>query len=240
MLVLAVDTCDPQGSVAVLRDAQTIHVIPHDVAQEYSGWLLPAVTAALAATSDKISDVDVYAVACGPGSFTGVRIGLAAVKAWAEVHRRRIAGVSRLHALASQSNGEHQWVACFTNAHRGQVFGGLYRRKTHGLEAVDQEMVIKPGDFARWVESQVSTDGVDWISPEPACLTETPDWQVRQDAGEIVQQDASRLAPAIGRIGFQNAKSGQLIDVLTLDANYVRRPDAELFWKSKLAGSSSS
>jgi tRNA threonylcarbamoyladenosine biosynthesis protein TsaB len=238
VLILAIDTCDSRGSVAVLHDSSVVHVIPHDVAQEYSAWLLPAVNAALHQAHSKISDIDVYAVACGPGSFTGVRVGLTAVKAWVEVHNRKIAAVSRLSALAGQSNGQHKWVASFTDAHRGQVFGGLYRRGAQDLELVDQEVVMEPADFVRWAESQSSGHNIDWISPDPACLTQTPAWQMRREAGDTVQLDSSPLAPAIGRVGFHRAKSGQLVDALVLDANYVRRPDAELFWKSKLAAGS--
>jgi tRNA threonylcarbamoyladenosine biosynthesis protein TsaB len=237
VLILAIDTCDSRGSVALLHDI-SVHVIPHDVAQDYSAWLLPAVNAALDQARSKISDIDVYAVACGPGSFTGVRVGLTAVKAWAEVYNRKIAAVSRLNALASQSNGQHKWVASFTDAHRGQVFGGLYRRGTQDLELIDQEVVREPGDFVRWAESQSSRDNIDWISPDPTCLTQTPAWQMRREAGDSMQHDASSLAPAIGRIGYHQANSDQLVDALVLDANYVRRPDAELFWKSKLAAGS--
>jgi tRNA threonylcarbamoyladenosine biosynthesis protein TsaB len=238
VIILAIDTCDSRGSVAVLHDSSVVYVIPHDIAQDYSGWLLPAVNAALDHAHSKISDVDIYAAACGPGSFTGVRVGLTAVKAWAEVHNRRIAAVSRLNALASQSNGQHKWVASFTDAHRGQVFGGLYRRGTQTLEFVHQEVVMEPSDFVRRVESQSSGDNVDWISPDPTYLSQTPAWQMRQAAGDNMQLDASPLAPAIGKIGFHQAKTGQLVDALALDANYVRRPDAELFWKSKLAAGS--
>jgi tRNA threonylcarbamoyl adenosine modification protein YeaZ len=238
VLILAIDTCDSRGSVAVLQDSTVVHVIPHDAAQDYSAWLLPAVNAALDQAHRKISDIDVYAIACGPGSFTGVRAGLTAVKAWAEVHDRRIAAVSRLAALASPSTGQHSWVASFTDAHRGQVFGGLYRRGTRDLQLVDQEVVMEPSGFVGWAESQSSGDHIDWISPDPVCLTQTPAWQVRREAGDTMQLDASPLAPAIGRIGFHQANSGQLVDALGLDANYVRRPDAELFWKSKLAAGS--
>src|SRR5450432_377078 len=108
MLILAIDTCDARGSVALLRDENCLHVVSHVDSQDYSGWLLPAVDAVLVAADCKISDVNVFAAACGPGSFTGVRVGLTAVKAWAEVHNRGIAAVSRLAALASQSNGRHK------------------------------------------------------------------------------------------------------------------------------------
>jgi len=71
----------------------------------------------------RMEQVDAYAAAAGPGSFTGVRVGLTSVKAWAEVYGKRIAAVSRLEALAAEAPEETAWVAAFFNAQRGQVFG---------------------------------------------------------------------------------------------------------------------
>jgi tRNA threonylcarbamoyladenosine biosynthesis protein TsaB len=84
VIVLAIDTCDARGSVAVLRDEAVLKVVAHDSDQEYSAWLLPAVREALGGSGLQMEDVDAYAAAAGPGSFTGVRVGLATVKAWVE------------------------------------------------------------------------------------------------------------------------------------------------------------
>src|SRR5260370_12291069 len=94
-----------------------------------------------------MEDVDAYAVAAGPGSFTGVRVGLTSVKAWAEVYGKRIAAVSRLEALAVEASAGTAWVAAFFNAQRGQVFGAVYRRKGGSLVRGGDGMVISPGGF---------------------------------------------------------------------------------------------
>ncbi len=103
MILLALDTCDSRGSLAVLRDDEVLQAIPHEGTEDYSSWVLPSVEKALKASGLSIRDMDVFAVASGPGSFTGVRMGLTTVKAWSEAFGTKIASVSRLEAIAAQA-----------------------------------------------------------------------------------------------------------------------------------------
>src|SRR5258708_35107320 len=96
---MAIDTCDGRGSVALVRDEAVVRVIAHDSQEDYSSWLLPAVREALASSGLQMEDVDAYAAAAGPGAFTGVRVGLATVKAWAEGYGKRIAAGLPFEAL---------------------------------------------------------------------------------------------------------------------------------------------
>jgi tRNA threonylcarbamoyladenosine biosynthesis protein TsaB len=229
--LLALDTCDSRGSVAVLRDGHVLEVLTHESAEDYSSWLLPAVQSVLKAAGLNMEKVDAYAVASGPGSFTGLRVGLTTVKAWSEVYGRPIAGVSRLEALAAQAEGGAKAVAVFVDAHREQVFGALYRRKGEKLERVEDEMVVAPGEFVEWVSERSGVDRVAWASPDPERITHQENWRERENAGEKVQIVSAVLAPVIGRIGYQKLLEKRVTDALTLDANYVRRCDAELLWK---------
>jgi tRNA threonylcarbamoyladenosine biosynthesis protein TsaB len=235
MLLLALDTCDARGSVAVLRDNTVLQVVAHDTSDDYSVWLLPAITRVLMACEIAFMDVDVYVAAAGPGSFTGVRIGLTTVKAWAEVTAKPIVSVSRLEALASEAAGSQPWVATFTNAQRRQVFAALYRRRKGLLERVDEETVITPDKFLAWATDTVGGESIEWISTDPQMLAETEAWLARQSVGERVHAWSPILAPAIGRLGYRLALAKCYADPLTLDANYVRRSDAEVFWKDRPA-----
>ena len=232
MLLLALDTCDPHGSVAVLRNDQALQTVAHDGSEDYSSWLLPAVQRALQAAGVVMTDLDAYAVAVGPGSFTGVRVGLTAVKAWAEVYAHRIASVSRLEALATQASGKEPYIAAFADARRGQVFGALYRRGPV-LDRIGDEMVIAPEKFLAWTAETAATDEIHWISMDPMCLTETEAWHARRSTREIVSTASTLLAAIIGRIGHRLAVQNRLTDALALDANYVRRSDAEIFWNAR-------
>lgn len=231
MLILALDTCDPRGSVAILRDESLLYTEPHTTTEDYSSWLLPAVTRILTTAGLTLQDIDVYAVAAGPGSFTGVRVGLTTVKAWSEVYGRPIAAVSRLEAIAAQSTGSSPYVAAFIDARRNQIFAALYRRQATSLQRVDDEMVIAPDKFLEWCTANAGPEKIDWVFTDSGCLTQTPQWSSRSALNETVQEISPILAPRIGQIGYRLALQNQLTDALSLDANYVRRSDAEIFWK---------
>jgi tRNA threonylcarbamoyladenosine biosynthesis protein TsaB len=216
-----------------MRDDEVLKVIAHEGATEYSTWLLPAVAEALRASELRMPDVELFAVACGPGSFTGVRMSLTTVKAWSEVYGKGIASVSRLEALASEATGGDGYVAAFFDAHRDQVYGGLFRKQGATLGLVKEEMVAAPADFLAWVAERVQKGRVNWISTDPEKLTAQHAWQESARLEERVEECTKVLAPAIGRIGRTRALEGRLTDVLMLDAEYVRRPDAEVFWKGR-------
>src|SRR5882762_4244580 len=131
----------------MLREESVLKVVAHDSQEEYSSWLLPAVRECLKGSEVHMEDLDAYAVAAGPGSFTGVRVGLTAVKAWAEVYGIPIVAVSRLESLAWEASEASGWIAAFFNAQREQVFGAIFQRNGKDLARVGDEMVIAPGKF---------------------------------------------------------------------------------------------
>jgi tRNA threonylcarbamoyladenosine biosynthesis protein TsaB len=233
MLSLALDTCDARGSVAVLGDDKVLGVVSHDSSEDYSIWLLPAIGQVLRGPGVAFADVDAYIAAAGPGSFTGVRVGLTTVKAWGEVTGKPIVSVSRLEALATQAMGSHCYVAAFANAQRRQVYGALYHRGNATLQRVGEESVIAPDKFLTWALEKAAGQSVQWISTDPHMLLETEAWRARQSVGESVLAVSPILAPAIGRLGYRLAQEKRFTDPLSLDANYVRRSDAELFWKDR-------
>jgi tRNA threonylcarbamoyladenosine biosynthesis protein TsaB len=235
VLVLAIDTCDSRGSVALLRDENVLKVISHDSEEDYSSWLLPAVGDCLVGGGVSMTGVDAYAGAAGPGSFTGVRVGLTTVKAWAEVYGKRIAAISRLEAMAAEAVPGTAWVAAFANAQRGQVFGAVYRREAGRLSRIGDEMVIAPGKFVEAASELAKNESLSWVSIDAECVRGEEAWKARERRGEKIECVSSVCAPMIGRLGLVALAEGRFTDALALDANYVRRPDAELFWKGNAA-----
>src|ERR1700693_5431823 len=135
MLILAVDTSTRTGSAAILRDSEVLAQISGYEETLYSNRLFRDIAALQEKANFNLKEVDVFAVASGPGSFTGLRVGLTAVKAWAEVHGKPIAAISGLEAIAAEflrgetpSASNAQFIAPFLDARRGQVFGAIYRR----------------------------------------------------------------------------------------------------------------
>jgi len=219
----------------VLRDGAVLRVAAHESAEDYSSWLLPAVRECLERSGLRMEQVDAYAAAAGPGSFTGVRVGLTSVKAWAEVYGKRIVAVSRLEALAAEASGEAGWAAAFFNAQRGQVFGAIYRRDGRALARSGDEMVIAPGKFVETAAEFAKDENISWVSTDTECIVSEAAWKAREMRGEKVEGLSSVRAPMIGRLGLAALAEGRFTDALALDANYVRRSDAEIFWKGKTA-----
>jgi tRNA threonylcarbamoyladenosine biosynthesis protein TsaB len=232
MIVLAIDTCEARGSVAVLKDDAVIRTIVRDTGEEYSSWLLPAVDRALESVAKGVADVDVFGVASGPGSFTGVRIGLTTVKAWSEVFGKPIVAMSRLEVLARQSETGAPYTASFIDAQRGLAFGALYKRTGDDLSLAGEEMVISPQAFVAWVASTVGAEQVVWVSTDASIVAEQPEWRARAERREEILSVDCVLAPMLGRLATQKALKGEVTDALSLDANYVRRSYVEVFRKN--------
>jgi tRNA threonylcarbamoyladenosine biosynthesis protein TsaB len=231
--ILAIDTSDARGSVAARTNGQSTQVLQHQSAEDYSSWLLPAVDIVLKNLGASVANASVLAVSTGPGSFTGLRVGLTAVKAWAEVYGSSVVGVSRLEAMAGRIATVGLIASCY-DAQRGHVFGGLYRRAGSALTLLEKEMVANPEEFLALVANVAnaeSAQSVSWISLDPALITALPAWKTRQDAGDTMLPCQSDLARSILELGAQRAAAKSFTDPLLLDANYVRRSDAEIFWK---------
>ena len=236
VIVLSIDTCDPRGSVAVLRERLQLGLTAHDTTEEYSSWLLPTVGDLLKRIGLRMTDLDAFAVASGPGSFTGVRVGLTTVKAWGEVYRKPIVPISRLRAMAVEAWGDPGYVAAWFDAHRGQVFGGVYKSNGPDLVSVGEEMVIAPRRFVETVTELIAGDIVTWASADPGSLFDEAEVKKRAAAGEEFEYVGGMLAGPVGVLATEELAAGRFTDALGLDANYVRRSDAEIFWKGAAHG----
>jgi len=228
MLILAIDTSSPFGSVALLRDVDVVSQVASAADEPYSTRLFRDVDRVVQDAGVGMLDVELYAVASGPGSFTGVRVGLAAVKAWAEVYRKPIASVSALEAMAAQADVGETLIAGIADAHRGQFFAGLYERKDHALRRRGDDVVMSPAECFVYLQEQAA--GAPFVIRTTAPELVRASLRASAAEGVCVEPADPALAPAIGRLGFARAQTGELVDSLTLDAHYVRRSDAELLW----------
>jgi len=235
MLILALDTSSAYGSVALLRDTSILSQRVISAEDRYSESLLRDTNQLLDSTCISFEQIELFAVDAGPGSFTGLRVGLTTVKGWAEVWRRPIAAVSGLAAMAIQVSGvaANSLIAAVMDARRGQIFGGVFRQGDDGsgvLDNLGDELVTSAEEFLETLRPQVESGG-DLVL---ACLQ--PDIirpaVERQNVCCRIEVVSDVLAPFIGRLGYLKASRGELVDALHLDANYIRRSDAEMNWKS--------
>jgi tRNA threonylcarbamoyladenosine biosynthesis protein TsaB len=232
MRFILVDTADGRGSIAIFDESEVLAIEEHASEEDYSVWLLPAVHRVLAKSSLSLAELDGYAVCAGPGSFTGLRVGLTTVKAWAEIYHKPIASLSRLEALAvSSPEPESEFVASYIDARRDQVFAALYALSGSGCEPLGEESVISLANFAGAVGEKSAGKPVRWVTPDPVLLESGAWWPALLAAGHILQSAPPPFAPILGVLARRKFRQGRTTDALSLDANYVRRSDAEMFWK---------
>ncbi|MFZ0415821.1 MAG: tRNA (adenosine(37)-N6)-threonylcarbamoyltransferase complex dimerization subunit type 1 TsaB [Candidatus Acidiferrales bacterium] len=239
MLLLAVDTATPAGSVAVLRDGRLVGVVSTSVDETYSTRLFRQLDFLLAELQLKMDHFDVFAVAAGPGSFTGIRVGLAAVKAWAEVYGKPVVSLSGLEAVAAQAawpNDADYVAAPVLRAGRGQIYGALYRRRGADITAQDQGQACTAEEFLAYVAEHAKDSPVQFLSPQPEIIQSALQNSKLFPAAtarnvQNVQKVSPVLAPILAELGFARATRGEFTDALRLDANYIQRSDAEVSWK---------
>lgn len=238
MLILALDTSSPAGSIAVLRDQDVIGTISAATDEIYSSRMFRHLEFLLRELSLSLDQFDLFAVAAGPGSFTGLRVGLAAVKGWAEVYGKPVAAISGLEAVAAQSHTPVSLVVPVLDARRSQIYFALYRRAGAAnefcLALEGEEFVATVDEFRGALQTRASGGQFVVVTPTPhlvagvASRIETPAGPPRPIA---IEQVSNILAPHVGLLGYQRALRGALSDAISLDANYIRRSDAELHLK---------
>ena len=219
MTILAVDVTSEFGSLAIQAEGEKIAEMALHSQDGFAHVIFGAIQDLLAMAKLRLDDIDCFASASGPGAFTGVRVGLSAVKGLAQAMNKPAAGVSNLRALAVFGSSGARAVVM--DARRGEVFGAVY---DHRLEAVAPEAVLK---FEVWLGS-LQVEPCEFIVPagSPFCsaLKDTRFAQAR------CREAPRNLAPAIAWCAKLDGRAGRWCDAAALDANYVRRSDAELLF----------
>lgn len=223
MLVLGIDTSGKSGGVTLAEASESeFRVLASTMIEggTFSAQLVPTVAALLKKTGLGIRDVDGLAAVSGPGSFTGLRVGLSAVKGLAEVLHKPIATVSLLEALAASSPQDGKIIAAL-DAGRAEVFCGLYEVESGNAKCLNEQL-LSGGEFA---EKARKPEIVLTLTSDPALAEKFA------AAGLQMRLTKRPDSSLIARIGARKLMAGQTISVESLDANYLRRSDAEIFFK---------
>ena len=209
--ILAIDTAREYGSMALARGEEIVEEVLIHAPDGFAQVLYGELAGLLARNGVKLWEINCFAAASGPGSFTGVRIGLACVKGLAEVMHKPAAAVSNLQALAWF--GTAPLRAVVTDARRGEVYGALYDATGR---LVEPEMVAKVADWIKTLPDVPLEFVAQDFSPYDGAFQGT----------QVVAPPA--LAGAIARITLAILRRGAAQDPAALEANYVCRPDAEM------------
>lgn len=217
MLILAADTSGKNGSLALVRfengTQHNLDVVPIEGGM-FSAQLVPQIAALLTKHGLSKSSIDAFAVASGPGSFTGLRVGLAAIKALAETLHKPIAAVSLLEVVA-RAAGKQGLVVAVLDAGRGEIYAGIYEIEKGGARCVGETLET----MASFV---VIAAGQHVVTPDPKLA------EVVNQAHLSVSLISPPHADAIALLGFEKIQAGQTVAPEFLDATYIRRSDAEI------------
>jgi tRNA threonylcarbamoyladenosine biosynthesis protein TsaB len=223
MLILAIDTSAASGGITLAKaDSNAFRVIEFApiAGGTFSAQLVPTLAALLKKHGFAADDLGGFAAASGPGSFTGLRVGLSAIKGLAEVLRKPIATVSVLEAMVLAS-GREGMVAAALDAGRSEVFVGIYQVANGNAAGRSEELLSQ----ASFLEMLRRDHQLQVVTSDAAVVTLSSGASVSVD---LVERPGSE---AIAAIGARKLLSGDTVSVEALDANYLRRSDAEIFFK---------
>ena len=218
MLLLAADTSGKFGSIALAQcgpgdTCEVLEVVPLE-GGTFSAQLVPQIASLLGKHGLSKQDLGAFAVASGPGSFTGLRVGLAAIKALAEILGKPIVAVSLLEAVAIMASDSGRILAAL-DAGRGEAYVGEYEvgatTVMHNERLLTRSEILASANHHRLV---------------------TPDAGIAQfvrDAGIQVAQIERPKSDVIARLAWRKLEEGKTVSAEALEANYIRRSDAEIF-----------
>lgn len=236
MIVFGLDTTTPQGSLAVWKGGAVATVRATDPGRPYSDQLPGAVDDLLRTVGLTVADVEVFGVASGPGSLTGLRVGIATVQGLAFALERPVVAVSALEALATAATTALPGLAvgdcagAWTNAHRGEVFAALYlvepwTRDGDGLRLLDGPTVGPPAELvAGWaacLQGRRLRVAGNAAEPSASLLVDRLGPTTTVAAGPL-------LAGIIAELTVRRVQRGEATSPHALQPLYVRRPDAEV------------
>jgi len=216
MRLLLIDTCGSEGSVAIADTEREPAVVASEQlpGRSSSERLVPAVRRLMEARGWRVKDLTAIVVVSGPGSFTGVRVGMSAAKGLSEAGGVPVIAVSRLALLAGLAGVREVRVCGVLDAGRGEFYFGEYVERRAIREALMER-----------VEVETAAGGSCVVVCE-AAVAEALDGLHPKLVREPVAEDALEIA-------LERVAAGEFDDVATLDANYLRRTDAQIFAKPK-------
>ncbi|MBM3803961.1 MAG: tRNA (adenosine(37)-N6)-threonylcarbamoyltransferase complex dimerization subunit type 1 TsaB [Acidimicrobiia bacterium] len=223
MRILSVDTSTPASSIALSDDGTLKGEFNAESEETHSVRLLPGIDTLLRSCGCAVKDVDVFAVVCGPGSFTGVRIGLTTIKGLAESLGKPVIPVTAFEAWVEAFSGQQGVVVPVIDARRDEIYSAVYRRSSEGLTLLSAGVVEKASVFLASMTYPDACFVGGGASIYKHLIVARPGWRV-------LDSDPF-LARSVSRIAHRQAKAREFSPPAEVQAYYLRKPDAELKWR---------
>jgi len=223
MLLVSIDTSGKSGGITLAEgDRNGFRVLESSsiAGGTFSAQLVPTLASLLQRHGFTAREIGGFAAVSGPGSFTGLRVGLSAIKGLAEVLKLPIATVSLLEALATSSY-QQGTIATALDAGRSEVYFGLFSFSNGRARKIAEELLSQTEFASRLTE----TKPVRLVTSDHAVA------ELSLVTGAQVQEVTRPGSEVIARIGLQKLLANETVSVEALDANYIRRSDAEILSK---------
>jgi tRNA threonylcarbamoyladenosine biosynthesis protein TsaB len=234
-LVLALDASHMTGSVAVTRGRNILHEIIFDASDTHSATLMPAVERCLAEAETGIRDIELFVTVIGPGSFTGLRIGLATVKGFAAVGRRPVAAVGSLEMAAAVAGDAAALAVPLIDARRGEVYSALYDITGELPAERLAPFASAPGALAGRIEAAEEGAGGGMLVCGSGLKTYRDELVDTFAEGTLFAgPDWPEPSASVAALLALEREPVEYVDLAGLEPLYVRPPDAKLPSSAKL------
>ena len=223
MLTMAIDTVSRTMSIAILQDESLVAELVVDTKRHHAEVLLPAIERVLSIAAESIKDIDLFACTLGPGSFTGVRVGVSTIKGLALALEKPVVGVSSLDALALNLSHATQTICPMLDARRQEIYVALYKPlEGYAPHRISEEQVVSPKRFLKTIEGDVIFVGDGSIAYEPLIR------EVMQSRAHFSGPGEGHIrAGAVGLIGLKRYQGGDILDKVSVMPRYLRLSYAE-------------
>ena len=222
MILLAVDTSTTSCSVAVLKNRQLVSETTYTAGKTHSRHLMSIVAQTLAACGWGPRDLDGFAVSRGPGTFTGLRIGISTIKGLALSARKPVVGISSLRALAFPLADLVCPVVAMIDARRGEVYANQYHPVRGEFDAVGPASVAAPESLARVIPPDAVLVGSGALQYRDVFADHCPGARVAGALQHIVR------ASSVGMLALQRFEQSDVDAVENLVPEYIRKSDAQV------------
>ncbi len=230
MLILAIDSATPVAGVALLDGEKLIKEEFSNYKKTHSETLMVMVDRVLKECECTIHQVDAFAVTIGPGSFTGLRIGLAAVKGLSMATGKPVTGVSTLDTLAYNLCGSNALVCPLLDARRQEVYCGFYDASGVIPNTLNENLACSPEEFTARAKDVARDNKKDHIIVLGDGYNPYAEF-FKQELGKSLQIPPPHLmlprAGALGSLGLMKARKGEFEDIFKLRPVYIRLSEAE-------------
>lgn len=218
------------GGAAIMDDSEGLLAeVRLNVKSSHSEKLMTAVESALRQAGIGIDEIDVFCAATGPGSFTGLRIGLSTVKGFAFATGRPVVSVPTLEALAWNFSYSPHPVCTMFDARKKEVYAAVFKWDCHGFKKTINEVSVNPVDIVKTFEGPMIYAGEGAVLYRETILA-----LAGKNALFAAPQHMSPSPANLAWLGLKKALKGDFSEPLSLVPLYIRRAEAELRYIQKM------